>query len=48
MGGKILLANIDVPGIRGFDVYRANGGYTAVENALHEMTAAQVSTEVNR
>ena len=37
MGGKILLANIDVPGIGGYDVYRANGGYAAVEKALREM-----------
>jgi NADH-quinone oxidoreductase subunit F len=48
MGGKILLANIDIPGIRGFDVYRANGGYLSLEKALQEMTPAQVSAEVNR
>ena len=48
MGGKILLANIDVPGIREFDVYRAHGGYAAVEKALREMTAVQVGTEVNK
>lgn len=48
MGGKILLANIDVPGIGGYDVYRANGGYAAVEKALREMSAPQVVAEVNR
>jgi NADH-quinone oxidoreductase subunit F len=48
MGRKILLANIDIPGIRGFDVYRANGGYAAMEKTLREMTPAQVSAEVNR
>ncbi len=48
MGGKILLANIDVPGIRGYDVYRSNGGYTSVEKALREMTQAQVTAEVNK
>jgi NADH-quinone oxidoreductase subunit F len=48
MGRKILLANIDVPGIRDYDVYRAHGGYSAVEKALREMSAAQVNTEVNR
>ena len=48
MGGKILLANIDVPGIRGFDVYRGNGGYCSVEKALREMTPALVNAEVNR
>jgi NADH-quinone oxidoreductase subunit F len=48
MGGKILLANIDIPGIRGFDVYRANGGYISVEKALREMTPSLVSAEVTR
>jgi NADH-quinone oxidoreductase subunit F len=48
MGGKILLANIDIPGIRGFDVYRANGGYTSVEKALREMSQSQVNAEVTR
>jgi NADH-quinone oxidoreductase subunit F len=48
MGGKILLTNIDVPGIRGFDVYRAHDGYTAVEKALHDMTPSQVAAEVTR
>jgi NADH-quinone oxidoreductase subunit F len=48
MGGKILLTNIDIPGIRGFDVYRAHGGYAAVEKALREMSVAEVGTEVNR
>jgi len=48
MGGKILLANIDIPGIRGFDIYRAHGGYGAVEKALREMSAAQVVAEVQR
>ena len=48
MGGKILLAGIEIPGIRGFDVYRANGGYSAVEKALREMTPAQVNAEVTK
>ncbi len=48
MGGKILLANIDIPGIRGFDVYRTNGGYISVEKALREMTPALVGAEVTR
>ncbi len=48
MGGKILLANIDVPGIRGFDVYRETGGYKSVEKALKEMTPAMVNTEVTK
>ncbi len=48
MGGKILLAGIDIPGIRGFDVYRAHGGYAAVEQALRRMTASEIGLEVNR
>jgi NADH-quinone oxidoreductase subunit F len=48
MGGKILLANIDIPGIRGFDVYRANGGYNSVTKALREMSQSQVNAEVTR
>ncbi|HNY03796.1 MAG TPA: NADH-quinone oxidoreductase subunit NuoF, partial [Bacteroidales bacterium] len=48
MGGKILLAGIDIPGIRGFDVYRANGGYASVEKALLEMTPAMAGAEVTR
>jgi NADH-quinone oxidoreductase subunit F len=48
MGGKILLAGIDIPGIREFDVYRANGGYASVEKALLEMTPAMAGAEVTR
>jgi NADH-quinone oxidoreductase subunit F len=48
MGGKILLANIGIPGIRGYDIYRASGGYAAVEKALREMAPSQVLAEVNR
>ncbi|MEI7982445.1 MAG: NADH-quinone oxidoreductase subunit NuoF [Bacteroidota bacterium] len=48
MGGKILLGNIEVPGIRDFIVYRAFGGYKSVEKALREMTPAQVAAEVTK
>lgn len=48
MGRKILLANIEVPGIRGFDAYRSHGGYSAVEKALRDMTPAEVGAEVTR
>ena len=34
MGKKLLLTNIDVPGIRGLNAYRAQGGYAALEKAL--------------
>ncbi len=48
MGRRILLEHIDVPGIRSFDVYRAHGGYKALEKALKEMTPADVGREVTR
>ncbi len=46
MGKKLLLNNIDIPGINTYDVYRANGGYKAVEKALKEMTPEQIVEEV--
>ena len=48
MGRTILLNHANVPGIRGFDVWRAHGGYTAVEKALKHMSPAEVGTEVTR
>jgi NADH-quinone oxidoreductase subunit F len=48
MGRTILLEHIDVPGIRQFGVYRAQGGYTAVEKALKTMTPSEVAAEVTR
>jgi len=48
MGRKILLNNIDIPGIAGFDVYRKSGGYSSVEKALKTMTPDQVTEEVKK
>ena len=48
MGRTILLENIDIPGIRGFDAYRSNGGYTAVEKALRNLAPGEVGAEVTR
>ncbi len=48
MGRAILLNGIEVPGIRGFDVYRGQGGYEAVSLALRGMTPAEVAQEVTR
>jgi NADH-quinone oxidoreductase subunit F len=48
MGKKILLANIDVPGIETFDVYRKTGGYASVEKALKSMTPDEVTEEVKK
>ena len=46
MAQKILLANIDVPGIKTYEVYRKNGGYASVEKALKKMTPEEVMEEV--
>jgi len=46
MAQKILFANIDVPGIKTFEVYRKNGGYASVEKALKKMTPDEVMEEV--
>ena len=48
MGRKILLANIEIPGIRGFDVYRAHGGYAAVENGFAGDDTGPGKREVTR
>lgn len=46
MRRQLLLKDINVPGIQSYDVYRRQGGYTAVEKALREMTPEQVTEEV--
>src|SRR6185437_3908462 len=46
MAQKILLTNIDVPGIKTFEVYRKNGGYASVKKALKKMTPDEVTEEV--
>jgi len=46
MAQKILFANIDVPGINTFEVYRKNGGYASVEKAIKKMTPDEVMEEV--
>jgi NADH-quinone oxidoreductase subunit F len=48
MERKILLKNIDVPGIRTFEVYRSTGGYQSVEKALKTMTPDEVVEEVKK
>jgi NADH-quinone oxidoreductase subunit F len=48
MGRKLLLDKAHIEGIRYFDVYRKNGGYTAVEKALKEMTPDGVTEEVKK
>src|SRR5690606_18608874 len=46
MTRQVLLKDINVPGILSYEVYRRQGGYSAVEKALREMTPEQVTEEV--
>ncbi len=48
MGKKLLLKNDNVPGIRNYDVYRKNGGYSSVEKAVKTMTPEAVTEEVKK
>src|SRR3954468_14922115 len=48
MGTKLLLKDINVPGIRSFEVYRKQGGYRAVEKALKTMSPDDVMEEVKK
>jgi NADH-quinone oxidoreductase subunit F len=47
MGKKILLAKEHIEGIRFYDTYRKNGGYTAAEKAL-KMAPADIVEEVKK
>src|SRR5579871_2269957 len=47
MAKKLLLEKANVPGIRGYEVYRREGGYQSVEKAL-KMTPDQVTDEVKK
>lgn len=46
MARKILFENIDIPGIKDYEVYRKNGGYRSVEKALKTTTPDQIVEEV--
>src|SRR6185295_16753253 len=48
MAKKLLLEKDHVEGIRGYDVYRREGGYQSVEKALKTMTPDQVTDEVKK
>lgn len=48
MGRKLLLKNIDVPGIETLEVYRRNGGYAAAEKALKTMQPDDITEEVKK
>lgn len=47
MAKKLLLDKINVPGIKGFDVYRREGGYQSVEKAL-KMPPGDIVEEVKK
>lgn len=47
MSRKLLLKNINVPGIQGYEAYRANGGYASVEKAL-KMKPDDIVEEVKK
>src|SRR5687767_15546764 len=47
MARKLLLEKADVEGIRGFEVYRHEGGYRSVEKAL-KMASADIVEEVKK
>jgi NADH-quinone oxidoreductase subunit F len=47
-GRKLLLENIEVPGIETFEVYRKCGGYASVEKALKTMSPDAVVEEVKK
>ncbi len=47
MGKQLLLEHINVPGIETLNVYRANGGYKALEKAL-KMQPAEIVEEVKK
>ena len=48
MGVKLLLEKANVPGIRTYEVYRREGGYTAAEKALKEMSVETIVEEVKK
>src|ERR1700741_4491203 len=48
MSRKLLIDKVDVPGIRGYEEYRREGGYASVEKALKNMTPDQVTEEVKK
>jgi NADH-quinone oxidoreductase subunit F len=48
MGKKLLIGNVDIPGIETLEVYRQNGGYASVEKALKTMKPEEVGEEVKK
>lgn len=48
MPRKLLIQNVDVPGISSLETYRAHGGYASVEKALKTMRPEDVVEEVKK
>jgi NADH-quinone oxidoreductase subunit F len=48
MGRKLLLDKVHIAGIQGYEVYRREGGYKAVEKALKELAPAVIVDEVKK
>src|ERR1700744_1741479 len=48
MGRQLLLEKANVPGIRGYEVYRREGGYASVEKALKNLSPDAVVEEVKK
>ncbi len=48
MARKLLLNNVHIEGIHTYDVYRKNGGYSAVEKALKTMSPDDIVEEVKK
>ena len=48
MGKKLLIHNVNVPGIETLEVYRQHGGYASVEKALKTMAPNDVVEEVKK
>src|ERR1041384_1117984 len=48
MGKKLLIDKVNIPGINTLEVYRSNGGYSALEKALKNMSPEQVTDEVKK
>src|SRR5687767_1007751 len=48
MGRKLLLEKAHVPGIRFYDTYRREGGYSSVEKALRTMSPEAITEEVKK
>ena len=48
MGKLVLTDKINIPGIRGIDVYQAHGGYVNLLKVIKDMTPADVGHEVTK